>query len=368
MPLHSHLKTAIARLRPAGIARLLRVCGLLLPLALTLLLSACGGVNARDTLNPAGDAAAISAWFFWLYMIVDVVIFIIVGGGFVYAIARFRKKPGDDDTPNLELHGNAKLELIWTIIPTLVILVLTTITIAGVFEISADPSKEQNLLEIDVIGKQWWWEYDYKQHGFSTANEMHVEEEQRVLLNLTSADVMHAFWVPRISGKRDATPGRTYPLSFKAYAVNGEVTEFLGQCAELCGASHARMGIKLFVHPKTGENSFANWIKTQQAQAREPVSPLEEQGKQVFKTKGCVACHSISGVAELAQRSRTTGPDLTHVGSRTSIVANSLPNSVENLAKWVKDPQSIKEAALMSNLGLTLEESNAVATYLFSLK
>lgn len=325
--------------------------------------------HPRDTLDPAGDGAEISAWFFWLYLGLDVVIFIIVAAGFFYAITKFRKKAGDDNVPNLELHGNAKLELIWTIIPTIIILALSTVTVAGVFELSAEPKREQKLIDVDVIGKQWWWEYDYKQHGFSTANELHVEEDTQVRLNLTSADVIHAFWVPRISGKRDATPGRVYPLSFKpAKLANGEVAEFVGQCAELCGASHARMGIKLFVHPKEGPNSYNSWVEQQQAKAREPQSELEQQGKKVFETKGCVACHSVRGVAELTQRSRTTGPDLTHVGSRTSIVANTIPNSVENLARWVKNPQEIKEAALMTNLNLTDDESKAVATYLFSLK
>ncbi|MEY3013698.1 MAG: cytochrome c oxidase subunit [Pseudomonadota bacterium] len=339
-------------------------------LALGLLAAApAWATHPRDTLAPMGDGAEVSAWFFWLYLALDVVIFIVVAAGFFYAIMKFRKKPGDDDVPNLELHGNAKLELIWTIIPTIIILALSTVTVAGVFELSADPKLEQKLIDVDVIGKQWWWEYDYKQHGFSTATELHVEEETQVRLNLTSADVIHAFWVPRISGKRDATPGRVYPLSFKPHKLDdGKVAEYVGQCAELCGASHARMGIKLFVHPKEGPESFDNWVKAQQEKAREPQTELEQQGKKVFSTKGCVACHSVRGVAELTQRSRSTGPDLTHVGSRTSIVANTLPNSVENLARWVKNPQEVKEAALMTNLNLTDEESTAVATYLFSLK
>lgn len=325
--------------------------------------------HPRDTLAPVGDGAEISAWFFWLYLGLDVVIFIIVAVGFFYAITKFRKKAGDDDVPNLELHGNAKLEIIWTVIPTIIILVLSTITVAGVFELSAPPRLEAKLVDVDVIGKQWWWEYDYKQHGFSTANELHVEGGTQVRLNLTAADVMHAFWVPRVSGKRDATPGRVYPLNFKPDEVSGdEVAVYDGQCAELCGASHARMGIRLFVHPKEGPNSFENWVKAQQEKAREPTAELEQKGKKLFSTKGCVACHSVRGVAELTQRSRTTGPDLTHVGSRSTIVANTLPNSVENLARWIKNPQEVKEAALMTNLNLTDEESTAVATYLFSLK
>ncbi len=370
---HRNLYATASAALASGVAatsRLGKALPRLLPMLAVLLfaLPALAG-HPRDTLDPAGDGAEVSAWFFWLYLILDVVIFIIVAAGFFYAITKFRKKPGDNDVPALELHGNTRLEIIWTVIPTLIILVLSAITVGGVFQLSAEPNKEQKLIEIDVIGKQWWWEYDYKQYGFSSANEMHVEEGTQVQLHITSADVIHAFWVPRVSGKRDATPGRTYPLTFKAFpSANGEVQEYVGQCAELCGASHARMGLKLFVHPKEGPNSFDAWVKNQQQNAREPVSELEQKGRQVFTSKGCVACHSIKGVAELTQRSRTTGPDLTHVGERTSIVANTLPNSVENLAKWIKNPQAVKEAALMSNLNLSDEEATAVATYLYSLK
>lgn len=340
-----------------------------LAVGLSLLATAGAWANApRDTLSPAGDGAEVAAWFFWLYMILDTIIFVIVAAGFFYAIVRFRKRPGDDDRPNLDLHGNAKLELIWTIIPTIVIVVLAAITIGGVFQLAAPPDREQKLIEIDVIGKQWWWEYDYKAEGITAANEMHIEEETQVLLNLTSADVMHAFWVPRVAGKRDATPGRTYPLTFKAFATGGRVEEFVGQCAELCGASHALMGIKLFVHPKEGPESYANWVKTQQQPAREPTSELEQRGRTLFKTKGCVACHSVKGVAELATRSRTTGPDLTHMGARTTILGNTLPTSVDNVARWIENPQQVKEGALMPDLNLSHGDATAIATYLVSLK
>ncbi len=358
-------RASFASLLPAGGALWRSLTMLLLLLWPTLTLA---DIHPRDTLSPAADSADISAWFFWLYLWLDVVIFAIVAAGFFFGIHRFRKRPGQNDDPAMDLHGNAKLEIIWTVIPTAIILVLSVITVGGVFQISADPDREQRIIEIDVIGKQWWWEYDYKGYNFSTASEMHVEEDTQVLLHVRSADVIHSFWVPRITGKRDATPGRDYPMTFRPFNVGGEVKEFVGQCAELCGASHARMGLKLFVHPKDGPNSFEVWAKQQQDKAREPVSELEQKGKQVFTTKGCVACHSVRGVAELTQRSQSTGPDLTHVGARTSIAANVLPNSVENLAKWVKNPQSIKEAALMTNLNLSDEDSLAVATYLYSLK
>ncbi|HAN30701.1 MAG TPA: cytochrome c oxidase subunit II [Myxococcales bacterium] len=345
-----------------------RAIRLVLPLALALLMLACGeSTHPRDTLNPAGDGAQVSAWFFWLYMILDTIIFIIVMVAMIVAIMKFSKKPDDDDSLPPQSHGDMRLEIMWTVIPTIIIVVLAVITVGGVFQLSAKPSEEQKIVDIEVMGKQWWWEFDYKKERISTANEMHVEAGTQVSLHLTSADVIHAFWVPRMSGKRDATPGRTYPLYFKPFASD-KLEEYIGQCAELCGASHARMGIKLFVHPKTGPDSYDNWVKKQQEAARAPATALEKQGKKVFETKGCKSCHTIRGVAELTKRSRSTGPDLTHVGSRSTIAALALTNTIDNLAKWVKNPQAVKEAALMTNLNLTDEESKAVATYLYSLK
>lgn len=341
-----------------------RACKLLAPIAFALLLSACSSGHPRDTLNPAGDGAEVSAWFFWLYMVIDSVIFVIVLGAMAVAMMKFSKKKNDDDSLPPQSHGNMKLEVIWTVIPTLIILVLGVITIGGVFKLAEKPAEEQKTIDIEVTGKQWWWEFDYTNERISTANEMHVEAGTQVALHLTSADVIHAFWVPRISGKRDATPGRSYPLYFKPF----ESGEFVGQCAELCGASHARMGIKMIVHPVDGPDSYDAWVKNQQTVALAPKTDLQKAGKKVFETKGCAACHTIKGVKELTTRSRSTGPDLTHVGSRTTIAALALKNNEENLAKWVKNPQAVKEAALMTNLNLSDTDSKAVAAYLFSLK
>ena len=351
-----------------------RAARVLLPIGLLLLLANTAGAHPRDTLNPAGDGAEVSAWFFWLYMILDTVIFAIVAVVFVMALVKFRRQPGDDSLPP-QSHGNMKLELMWTVIPTIIIVALGVVTVAGVFKLDKEPPREQERIEVDIIGKQWWWEYDYTQHGFTTANELHVEEGMPVVAKMSSADVIHAWWVPRVSGKRDATPGRVYPLNFTPKLLKdiGEdptkVKEFIGQCAELCGASHARMGLKLVVHPKEGPNSYDNWVAAQKLAANRPTSAVQEKGKKLFSEKGCVACHNIQGHYDFAgKRTRTTGPDLTHVGSRTTIAANTMANNVANLAAWIKNPQAVKEAALMTNLGLNDEDSTAIAEYLFNLK
>lgn len=329
------------------------------------LLVGCDEAHPRDAYNPAGDAAVVSKWFYDVYLILDTIIAIIVAGVLVAAIVKFRRKPGDDTLPE-QSFGDTRLEIAWTILPTLVVLGITVPTLGGLFELAKRPDMNQKIIEIEVTGKQWWWELDYKNERINTANEMHVEKDTQVMLHLTSADVIHAWWVPRISGKRDATPGRTYPLNFVP-TLEGS---FDGQCAELCGASHALMGIRIIVHPKDGPNSYENWVKHTKESAVKATKPEVEAGQKVFMSKGCVACHTISGVSELAPgaRSRTSGPNLTHVGSRDFIAAHTLKNTPENIATWVKNPQAVKPGALMTNLGLNDQEAKDVATFLTSLK
>ncbi len=330
------------------------------------LTAACEELHPRDAYqHPAADASEVSAWFYNLYLVLDSIIFFGVLAAFFIAIVKFRKKPGDNALPE-QSFGDSRLEIAWTIVPTLVVLGITVPTLGGLFELAKRPDMNQKIIDIDVTGKQWWWELDYKKEGINTGNEMHVEVGTQVMLHLTSADVIHAWWVPRLSGKRDATPGRNYPLNFKPK----EVGSFDGQCAELCGASHALMGIRIIVHPKDGPDSYENWVTRMKQAAAKPTTPQQEAGQKVFMNKGCVACHTINGLSELAPgaRSRTSGPNLTHVGSRDYIAAHTLKNSPDSIATWVKNPQAVKPGALMSNLGLTDQEASDVAGFLTSLK
>ncbi len=323
-----------------------RLTGALLGLVSAWLLVGCEE-TPRNMLDPAGDSAALSATFFNNLTILLSCIMLLVAAIFVYCLVRFRERKGDTSEPK-QVHGNMAMEIGWTIVPTLIVIAITIPTLQAIFELEAVP--EGDKVEIEVIGKQWWWEYDYINEGFTTANEMHVEVDTVVQINVTSADVIHAWWVPRVSGKRDATPGRIYPMYFTPTLVG----EFDGQCAELCGASHALMGIKLFVHPKEGSNSYDEWVKKQKAVAVKPNTAQEKRGLALFKEKGCIACHVIRGDGEtelIPRKARlaTTGPDLTHVGSRTTIAAATLKNTRENLVRWIDDPLAIKEEAIMAN-------------------
>ncbi len=336
-------------------------------------LAGCIEDPKRDILDPVSDSADISAYMYNLLLAVCSVIMVIVAAWFTYSVVRFRKRPDDDGELPPQIHGHTQLEVAWTIIPTLIVIAITIPTIINIFELERRPGEGEPVTKIEVIGKQWWWEYNYKDEGFMTANEMHVEVGTTVQLEMTAADVIHAFWVPQVTGKRDATPGRVYEMFFNVR----EPGEYIGQCAELCGSSHALMGIKLFAHPKEGPNSYAAWVASQKKAAEPPRSPEAQRGKELFMQKGCMRCHNISGDARTElhpkARRRETGPDLTHVGSRTTIAALTLKNTRENIARWVHDPQSIKQGALMGDprfntVQVSKEEAEAIASYLFRLK
>lgn len=357
--------------------------------ALSMTLVGCGESQPRDMLDVVSESADVSAQFYLYLTALVCSIFIFVAAWFIYSIVAFREREGQGDWMPPQIHGHTQLEIIWTIIPTLIVIAITIPTIKNIFWLErpweAGSVDETSQIHIDVTGKQWWWEYDYidaadadrKQIMFSTANEMHIPVDTMISLRITSSDVIHAFWVPRISGKRDATPGRSYPLYFK---VN-EPGEYIGQCAELCGASHALMGIKIFAHPLEGPNSYDKWLESQKKTAQPPTpATLAEKGKQLFITKGCTACHNIRGdtvtnAIHPRARTRKTGPDLTHVGSRTTIGALALKNTKDNLKYWIWKPQEVKQGVLMYTLGyqqlnieISEDDAEALAEYLYRLK
>ncbi len=334
----------------------------------------------RDTHNAISDSGDISSFFYQMLLWLDVAIGAAVIAVWAWTLVRFKRAAGDDTLPT-QNHGDAKMEMIWTAIPTVIVIAITVPMLVGVFRLAKRPDQNQQIIEIDVTGKQWWWEFQYKNgsaNGLHTANEVHVQANTAVVMNMTSSDVIHAWWVPRLTGKRDATPGRSYPLYFTAR----EPGIYDGQCAELCGASHALMGTKLFVHPPAKEvevdyngkkvklDSYETWVKEQLAPVAAPAGPDLERGAKLFKDKTCPTCHLVKGLegAESASPSMTTGPNLTHVGSRMTIAANTMPNTPENLAKWILDPQGIKPGAKMTKIAMSPDEAKAIAAFLTSLK
>lgn len=285
----------------------------------------------------------------WTTAIIGVLVFVILA----IALIRFRERPGDTTLPR-QVRGHTLLEIAWTIGPALALLIIAIPTIQIIFR-TQTAATPPDALHVTVRGWQWWWEFRYPDLGVVTANELHLPAGRPVVLQLEGPDVIHSFWVPQLGGKRDVTPGRLNRITLTPDTPG----EYWGQCAEFCGASHANMGMRVFVRTAA---DFEAWVARQKAPPAEP-GELTAAGKTVFASSACVGCHTIQGVS-----AGVLGPDLTHFGSRTMLAAGMWPNTPDNVAEWVKDPQRLKPGVKMPALGLTDEQAKALAAYLTSLK
>jgi cytochrome c oxidase subunit 2 len=214
---------------------------------------------------------------------------------------------------------------------------------------------------VEVIGHQWWWEFRYPDLGIVTANELHVPTGRTVNLEMTTADVIHSFWLPQFAGKRDVFPNRHNNLWFKA-EVEGN---YPGQCAEFCGLQHGRMAYRIVAQPPEAFDAWAANFNTpgpDYSDTTKSPDPSLRQGQQLFTAKGCVGCHSLNPPAMPG----LIGPNLHHIGSRSYIAAGTLKNTDENLAKWLHDPQAWKLGVLMPNLQLKDDEVAALVAFLRS--
>ncbi|HVB65027.1 MAG TPA: cytochrome c oxidase subunit II [Nitrolancea sp.] len=328
---------------------------------LVVILGGCSMFSGPQAVNHPAGSNMQTIWnlfvpIFWM----SVVVFIIVQGVLIYSVIRFRRKPGSPE-PH-PTHGNTKLEITWTILPALILAVITVPTLATISSFAKKPGAGS--MTVQVVGHQWWWEFDYPGQGVVVADEMHIPIGVPIEVELRSNDVIHSFWVPKLAGKQDVVPNQHNHLSFTA----NEIGTFRGQCAEFCGAQHANMAFTVVVQSQA---DYDAWLAKQKLPATNIPSSdqLVAQGKQVFFTAGCVGCHTING-AELngVQALGIVGPNLTHVGSRTGLAGEVLTQTQANIATWVHNPQKVKPGTLMPNLGLTVDQANAVAAYLESLK
>ena len=308
----------------------------------------------QSSLHPRSDYAQeiqslLEKLTFWV-----VVIFTLVMGLLVYVVVRFRARPGAPDPK--PVHGNTALEIGWTIAPALILAAVAVPTVLTIFKTQGKPPA--NALVVKAIGHQWWWEFQYPSYGFTTGSEMHIPVGRPIHVEVESADVLHSFWVPAMGGKRDAVPTHTNHVMFTADSLG----EYPGTCAELCGLEHANMHMKLFV--ETPEQ-FAAWAGNQQQPPLVPAdtTSLPAQGRKIFSESGCIACHTITGISE-----GVIGPNLNHVGSRTSLAGSMMPNDPDHMAHWIQAPDKEKPGTLMLNLGLPADQITAIVAYLESLK
>jgi cytochrome c oxidase subunit 2 len=212
-------------------------------------------------------------------------------------------------------------------------------------------------LNVKVIGHQWWWEYQYPDLNITTATDLVIPAGKTVNLEITSVDVIHSFWIPQLNGKTDAIPNRLNHSWIKADAPG----TFYGQCAELCGPSHANMRAVVVA---LSADEFDAWAKNQQTEAAAPTSPEAQAGQQVLLAGPCIGCHTINGTAAAGK----VGPNLTHLASRTAVAGGLFPNTEGNLRRWLKDPPGLKPGSIMPNLNLSDADIQSLTAYLLTLK
>jgi cytochrome c oxidase subunit 2 len=321
--------------------------------AAALLVSGCGGPFPQSALDPASDFAWKLQDLFQGIFIWAVVVFVVVEAALLVAIFRFRERRGGPATR--VVHGNTLLEISWTLAPALVLMMIAVPTIRTIWEVDRPPVREA--IVVEVTGHQWWWEVRYPDLGIFTANELHVPVGETVDVRLTSADVIHSFWLPRLGGKRDALPGHETRLWFTVDSAG----TYLGQCAEFCGLSHALMKMRLVAEEP---QAFEQWVAGQLEDAVVPDTGLAFTGSQTFVQTGCMACHRVAGTPAQG----VLGPDLTHIGSRQTIAAGVLENSPSDMARWLADPQAVKPGAKMVIPELTDEQIEALSAYLDGLR
>src|SRR5580700_11370754 len=290
---------------------------------------------------------------------VTAAVFVVVFTLLTYAVVKFRKRSTTDGREPAQVYGSSQLELAWTVIPVLIVVVLFLATARVIASIQNAP-KPNNAIDVTVIGHQFWWEYRYPSLGVVAANELHIPVSDPVhptptFLTLLSADTDHSFWVPRLAGKTDLIPN--HPNSM--WVDPHETGLFLGQCAQYCGSQHALMLLRVYVDSR---NDFDRWISEQKQPAH--VNSKVSEGQRIFETTACVNCHTIAGTAAKG----TFGPDLTHLMSRQTIASGATKNTIGSLIAWIYHPDVIKPGSKMPSMGLTIQQSAAVAGYLATLR
>jgi cytochrome c oxidase subunit 2 len=375
-------------------------------LAFALVAGACGRGNLpQDTLSNLDGAPARQVDRLWdIVFPIAAVVFVLVQGLIIFVIFKFRAR-SDEDAP-VQVHGSAKLEIAWTIAPALLLVIIGVFTVVTVFDINKK-AEGADVLQVKVIGHQWWWEYQYPDQDIVTANELVIPTGRTVQLEMTSADVIHSFWPPKLAGKVDVVPGRTNFMKVEADTPG----DYSGQCAEYCGLSHANMRLRVIAKDA---NDFDEWVAGQQKNAptapttttttaptttttaagsggtasagattATTLAPAEEKtpvgadpvldramGAELFIAKGCSGCHTINGLEGAAGK---VGPNLTHLQSRSRFAGAVFELNDRNLRRWLRNPPAMKPMSPensqgMPNLGLSEDEITQLIAYLETLK
>ncbi|WP_309936515.1 cytochrome c oxidase subunit II [Aureibacter tunicatorum] len=289
--------------------------------------------------------------------------YFLIAGGFVFAIVLgvtfyiLRKfKVSDHSKQHFDTHESHKVEYLTIGFASVLVVSFLVLAIGAINKIQT-PIPEGKEPDIIITGHQWWWEINYPSEGVVAANELHIPIEKRLLVRLESKDVIHDWYVPALGRKMDMIPGQSNYVWMQAL----EPGHYDGACNEYCGAQHAWMRILVVAHE---QNEYEKWLADQKKKASIPQTALQKKGAKIFQDKVCSNCHAIQGTGAVAG----IGPDLTHLGSRETLLGGKLRNGPGSLKDWLRDPQKVKPGAHMPDFLFTEEELNALTAYLYNLK
>jgi cytochrome c oxidase subunit 2 len=319
--------------------------------------------GAHGVLTPAGPQAAAIARLWWVMLVTVSAVFTIVVVCLAVAVARGSVRQRQHASPRAApapsestLTCAVAAAVALTVVTLFVLLIVSIQTGRAVASVGA-----ASAVSIAVTGHQWWWEIEYEDatpsRRLTTANEIHIPTGRPVVFKVTSHDVIHSFWVPNLHGKRDLVPGILNTIWLQA----DQPGVYRGQCAEFCGRQHAHMAFEVVAEPDV---QFERWLDAQRALAREPLNDAETRGRAVFLNRQCSSCHSIRGTPAFGR----VGPDLTHLASRGTLAAGTLPNTRGHLAGWIVDPQTIKPGNQMPPNVLAADDLQDLLAYLEQLK
>jgi cytochrome c oxidase subunit 2 len=318
--------------------------------------------GAHSILHPVSPQGAQIEWLYWVIFWICFAVYVLMIFGFTTAAAKSYSV--DREPPPIIEDEEGDRKSSWFVGSAVAVTVLTLFVVLGFSVAKEKPvqgTPKTDSVTIQVTGHQWWWEVTYPNsqanQTINTANEIHIPIGTPIVILTKSTDVIHSFWAPSITGKRDLVPGISSAFSFQVDTPG----YYRGQCAEFCGLQHAHMGFAVVAE---SADDFEAWKKDQVSDAVEPANPQDARGREVFLTHACLMCHTIQGT----QAGSRMGPDLTHLASRRMIAAETLPNTPGALGGWIVDPQRVKPGNHMSPNGLTGDDLQALISYLQSLK
>ena len=320
-----------------------------------LLLAGCGD-NGQNTLDPHSRPAHQITTLWWVMMVAAWIV--LAGACFLLVLAWWRRQREGLPFLGQREEVSTKLVVVFGIVvPIVSVIILFVAANLEVIKVTEAPAKGDTTMTVDVIGRQWFWEFRYPNGGVVTADELHIPAGARVRAEVTSPDVIHSFWVPELNRKIDVIPGHPNAVLLNA----SKPGRFRGQCAEFCGLQHAHMSFSVIVDTP---QRFRAWLASQATPARAPATPQQQAGRRLFMGNSCASCHAIAGTPAHG----TVGPDLTHLASRASLAALTIPNDARHLLDWISDPQHIKPGVKMPGLALSPSEFRSIRDYLMSLK